>query len=417
MVCFKIGTRSSYQLEIVLGPDYDGTIMCDCYQVYFSFMKKCSRITLQLCLAHVLREFKYCADFMEPTVAEYGRRGLGLLREIFGVYHQYADMADKDGQPARQLRDKLLELKGRMVGSALDAPRDYARPRLLAERFEEFGEYYFSFIDNPHVEPTNNEAERCLRSIVIDRKICYGTQSRSGIFFCETIWSILGTLKKKGIEPMPFLIETLQAHKNGQPLPSLANVGGHVDPSFVERARLEKEEILKEKKAASAQARGTGHGTPNPSAIDPAPGPADASRPPAPRQSPPGKGGPGPVPEAPGSQDWPPGPNPPTSSEEPRQEERMPRHADDMPGPGTPGVPGARAGTATIDARALLRGIRSAKKARTGAPPPKGGAPKNSHGPNAAARPPKAPSHRRVLAPEPALKDLEPARMGPVASL
>ncbi|MDR1309767.1 MAG: hypothetical protein LBL95_07725 [Deltaproteobacteria bacterium] len=84
----------------------------------------------------------------------------------------------------------------------------------------------------------------------------------SGILFCETIWSIIH-LEKKGIEPMPFLIAAMRAYGDGQPLPSLANVSGHVDPAFVERARLEKEEILKEKKAAYTQTLDTDHDTPN----------------------------------------------------------------------------------------------------------------------------------------------------------
>ena len=44
---------------------------------------------------------------------------------------------------------------------------------VLAERFEKFGESYFLFIDNPEIEPTNNAAEREIRTLVIDRKITH----------------------------------------------------------------------------------------------------------------------------------------------------------------------------------------------------------------------------------------------------
>jgi transposase len=479
MVCFRIGTRSSYLLEFVLGPDYDGIIMCDCYQVYFSFMKKCPRVKLQLCLAHLLREFKFCADTLEPRVAEYGNRGLELLREIFSVYHQYADETDKDSPLARQLRDKLLELKRRMIEAALDAPRDYDRPRLLAKRFEEFGEYYFSFIDNPLVEPTNNEAERCLRAIVIDRKICYGTQSRDGVSFCETIWSILGTLKKKGIEPMPFITEAIQAHESGQPLPSLVNIGGHVDPVFVEQARQEKEEILQEKQAARAKKLAKAPNTSNPSANDPVSESAGDPQSPGPRPSPSrkddfpeanpspsrkddspeanpspsGKDGspeanlspsrkdgspeanpspsrkdgspkanpspsrkdrPSLCPDLSGGLDGPQRPNPPTLSKETCPEGPTLRHAEEKPELGTLGVPLTVEETVTIDVQALLQGLRLSKTYSLSS---KDDAPVKSYKSNAIGHPPKDPFHRRVLAPEPAFNGLEPAQMGPTASL
>jgi hypothetical protein len=72
-------------------------------------------------------------------------------------------------------------------------------------------------------------------------------------------------------------------------------------------------------------------------------------------------------------------------------------------------------GRPRVYAWALLQGLGSAKKARTDPSPPKGGAPGNGHGPDAATYPPKEPSHRRVLAPEPALKGLEPAQMDDAA--
>lgn len=143
---------------------------------------------------------------------------------------------------------------------------------------------------------------------------------------------------------MPFLIAAMRAYEDGQPLSSLANVGGHVEPAFVGRAGVEKEEILKEEKAACAQTLDTGHDTPNSSAIGPVPGPDATSRPPEPRPSPPGKG-----------LDRPSGPNPPASCEEPCPEWTMSRHAEDMPGAWNAGRPRGDGG----DGHGYMRGLCS----------------------------------------------------------
>ena len=48
----------------------------------------------------------------------------------------------------------------------------------------------FTFIDVEGVEPTNNFAERSLRSYVIWRKISFGTQSENGNRFVERMSTV-----------------------------------------------------------------------------------------------------------------------------------------------------------------------------------------------------------------------------------
>jgi hypothetical protein len=251
-VVFKISTRSGWLLEMVLGPEFKGTIISDCFRVYISFCEKNKDVNLQLCLAHLIRDFKFCAEFMTPEASNYGNRALELLTELFKVYHKLNDLPDRDCPLALEYISQLYDLKDKIIKAAIDAPDNCNKAKALAERFRKYGEYYFTFIENPDVSPTNNLSERLLREVVLDRKISYGTRSQYGINFCETIWTVMATLKQKGLSPMNFLVDSLDAFCNGNPLPSLINDGGFVDQKYVDQAKQEIIAVNKEAREARA---------------------------------------------------------------------------------------------------------------------------------------------------------------------
>jgi transposase len=71
------------------------------------------------------------------------------------------------------------------------------------------------------VEPTNNRAERGLRSAVIYRKVSLGSQSEAGERFAERILSISQTCRLQGRSLFGFLVEALTASSRASPAPSL----------------------------------------------------------------------------------------------------------------------------------------------------------------------------------------------------
>ncbi len=79
----------------------------------------------------------------------------------------------------------------------------------------------WSFAKHDGVEPTNNEAERKLRALVLYRKISLGTHSKKGSLYVERIFSVLDTCKKQGIRALNFLTETVRAALLGLTPPSL----------------------------------------------------------------------------------------------------------------------------------------------------------------------------------------------------
>jgi transposase len=252
IIAFKIATRSSFTLEVVLGDLFHGIISCDFYAAYRRFVKDNPNATLQFCMAHLIRDFKYCLDYKDRVIHDYGQRALDILRDIFKTYHELKEVIDKVSQKALELKSRLFELKDKLTTAALDAPSNCPKALAIAKRFLDFPEFYFTFMDNDAVEPTNNRAEVLIRSIVNDRKICQGTESQEGIWFSETIWSINATLKKMNIQAVDFFLKVLAAHDANAPLPSLVNYGSEVPQKYIDQARQEEEDLRAEKAKMAA---------------------------------------------------------------------------------------------------------------------------------------------------------------------
>jgi len=75
------------------------------------------------------------------------------------------------------------------------------------------------------VEPTNNVAERTLRSAVIWRKISFGNHSDAGCRFAERILTTVQTLRLQGRQVLAYLRDAVAAHRADQPAPQLVTIG------------------------------------------------------------------------------------------------------------------------------------------------------------------------------------------------
>jgi hypothetical protein len=80
----------------------------------------------------------------------------------------------------------------------------------------------WTFANHKGVEPTNNHAERALRSAVIYRKLSLGSQSTGGERRIERLLSAHTTCRLQGRSLFAYLIELLTANARGDPVPTLA---------------------------------------------------------------------------------------------------------------------------------------------------------------------------------------------------
>jgi len=201
----------------VLGDDFAGTLGCDYFSAYHKYRRECG-ITMQFCLAHLIRDVKFLTTLPEPATVAYGRQLLEGLRNLFHTLHQQELMEVPVFQKA------LEKARDDLVATGLDAP-EHKPAQNMAGRFRQNRESYFRFITTPGLEPTNNMAEQAIRFVVLDRHVTQGTRSERGQKWCERIWTAIATCTQQQRSVFEFLYQTVNNHFAGRPTPSLLPSG------------------------------------------------------------------------------------------------------------------------------------------------------------------------------------------------
>ena len=187
---------------------------CDYFSAYRRYMREFD-VSVQFCLAHLIRDVKFLTTLPDARDRAYGTRLREALRELFGVIHRRESLtAGSSGPDWRRRGPRCCDA----------APRDVpatSHCRNLAKRFREHGESYFRFITTPGVEPTNNLAEQAIRFVVIDRLITQGTRSEKGDRWCERIWTVIATCAQQGRSVFEYLEAAVTAWFAGADPPML----------------------------------------------------------------------------------------------------------------------------------------------------------------------------------------------------
>jgi|SRR5262245_11769612 len=216
---FKIDpTRSGDVLIEVLGKEFDGVLGCDCFSAYRRYMREFD-VTLQFCLAHLIRDVKFLTTLPGKKEQAYGMRLREAWRTLFGVIHQREQMSAVEFRRRLEAaRDGVLEAGRQDVPSSRHA-------QAMAKRLQTYGESYFTFVTTPGVQPTNNLAEQAIRFVVIDRHITQGTRSEAGQRWCERIWTVIATCTQQGRSVFDYLYAAVKAHFGEGRAPSLLAAG------------------------------------------------------------------------------------------------------------------------------------------------------------------------------------------------
>ena len=215
---FKISpSRGSDVLIEVLGKEFNGVLGSDYFSAYRKFMKDFD-VTVQFCLAHLIRDVKFLVEFPDASVKRYGTKILDALRDLFHTIHK------QDSMSPEHFTAKLEEMKAAVIktGTAYVPRRNEAEN--MAKRLRENGESYFTFITTPEIDPTNNCAEQAIRFVVIYRMVSQGTRSEVGRIACERFFTVIATCARQGKSAFAFIKETLEMYCAGLPVPSLLPV-------------------------------------------------------------------------------------------------------------------------------------------------------------------------------------------------
>ncbi len=128
----------------------------------------------------------------------------------------------RDGTLSRRVFQKQMRpLRAQVEAYLCRAATSTTRVAGFCKELWKYRERLWVFVDVEGVEPTNNAAERALRHAVIWRKLSFGTQSARGSRFVERLLTVVETCRRQQRNAFTWLTESLQAHHNLQPTPSL----------------------------------------------------------------------------------------------------------------------------------------------------------------------------------------------------
>jgi transposase len=171
-------SRARAVIEEVLGPTFAGVVVSDCLAVYDGLPGP-----QQKCYAHHLKAVHVAAaDGPSPYLHEWRC----LLRAAMAL----ATLDPIARAPARAALDAWVD---RLLATP---PVDPAG-RTVWNRLTKQRDHLFTFLDYPHVDATNNLAERQLRPAVIARKLSCGNKTVAGARAWETLASLAATCTQR----------------------------------------------------------------------------------------------------------------------------------------------------------------------------------------------------------------------------
>ncbi len=173
----------------------------------------------QLCWAHLKRDFAAHTEGLDAE-KEFGERGLELCERVFWAWEVFKHTQDRK---ALQLTVRRLQREYKPVIRSYAARRARNRHcRGMARNLLKAWPALWTFAKHPGLEPTNNHAERALRSAVIYRKLSLGTQSETGELRTARLLSAHTTCRLQKRSLFVYLTETISAHARGHPVPLLS---------------------------------------------------------------------------------------------------------------------------------------------------------------------------------------------------
>ena len=172
----------------------------------------------QICWAHLTRDFKAHAEGMAAE-KEFAEHGLALCERVFWAWEVYQHTNDRRQLQLtiRQLQREFKPIVRRYAGKS---PR-YKYCRGMARNLLKAWPALWTFAHHAAVQPTNNHAERALRSAVIYRKLSLGSQSDAGERRVARLLSAHTTCRLQRRPLHAYLTDAITAHNRGDPAPLL----------------------------------------------------------------------------------------------------------------------------------------------------------------------------------------------------
>lgn len=213
---------------------YLGAVVTDGFSGYDRF-RKISGVRRALCWAHARRGFKDCERGYPKETAEFGEM-VGALYAIEDRAKSFEDLRRLRGVESKaivgQIHAWLWETKKRFLGSeGLSKAVDYCL---------NFWPELTLFLQDLSVPLDNNSAERAERHAVMGRKNFSGSSTINGADVAATLYSVIESAKKVGLDPREYLKYVITEHWHERepksPLEiSLERFGRNIDVVYPEK--------------------------------------------------------------------------------------------------------------------------------------------------------------------------------------
>jgi transposase len=189
-------SRGNNVLEEILGKDYTGIVVCDCWRAY-DFL---SNAILQRCWAHLLRKSKVL-----ETVA-----GKHFHQKISAQFDEIIKFNSTEKSEKQRLRKyKQMTAKLQKIVSYYSR---YEECEAVTKYIDFHIESWFTCIKMAGVQPTNNYAEQAIRETVLVRKIIGAFRSVEGTKTYETLASLIATWQLQKLDIKKELNRMLSAN-------------------------------------------------------------------------------------------------------------------------------------------------------------------------------------------------------------
>lgn len=207
--------RNTAVLVSLLGAVFQGVLCSDRFSAYLKYHSG----KMQFCWAHLKRDLQGILDHPQSLEAErFARDALAQYASLFRLWWKFrCGLIDRS-----QLLDRSKRIKSKFRSLAVSywdsCDRETAN---LANAFGEHHQRLFTFLEEPGVGPTNNAAERALRTAVQWRKISFGNRSSQGEIAVGRLLTVVQTCRMQQRHVLGYLTSAVVSHRNRTPAPNL----------------------------------------------------------------------------------------------------------------------------------------------------------------------------------------------------
>jgi transposase len=191
-------SRGNGIVRKTLGRDFRGVLVTDCGAMYDQI--QCRK---HKCIAHHLQAIERAREMQDSRFHLYLDEWVEFFRRVIALWKEWGQL------PPPEFQSRRADLE-RQCDEMLTRELRWAGDKAVQKRLKRKRDHLLTCLHDPHVEPTNNRAERSLRPAVIARKLSCGNRTILGKQTWEVIQTLAFTCHQKAESLIDYLAPKLQ---------------------------------------------------------------------------------------------------------------------------------------------------------------------------------------------------------------